>query len=193
MLIPMPAPLGLVFLGRCYMWLTSFCFVSMGNGINQTDGLDGLAGGTAALAFIGMAIAVLPISSDLSIFGASMSGACVGFLLHNRFKASVFMGDTGSFALGGALAAMAACSGMFLPLFISSLVFVLETSSVILQVVYFKMTKKFQGAGRRIFRMVPFHHHLELCGIKEPFIVAGAYTVSSILALVAGYVGLISA
>ncbi|XP_008444047.1 phospho-N-acetylmuramoyl-pentapeptide-transferase homolog isoform X2 [Cucumis melo] len=133
MLIPMPAPLGLVFLGKCYMWLTSFCFVSMGNGINQTDGLDGLAGGTAALAFIGMAIAVLPISSDLSIFGASMSGACVGFLLHNRFKASVFMGDTGSFALGGALAAMAACSGMFLPLFISSLVFVLETSSVILQ------------------------------------------------------------
>ena len=63
-----------------------------------------------------------------------MSGACVGFLLHNRFKASVFMGDTGSFALGGALAAMAACSGMFFPLFISSLVFVLETSSVILQV-----------------------------------------------------------
>lgn len=59
----MPAPLGLVFLGKCYMWLTSFCFVSMGNGINQTDGLDGLAGGTAALAFIGMAIAVLPISS----------------------------------------------------------------------------------------------------------------------------------
>ncbi|KAG6583919.1 Phospho-N-acetylmuramoyl-pentapeptide-transferase-like protein, partial [Cucurbita argyrosperma subsp. sororia] len=193
MLIPMPAPLGLVFLGKCYMWLTSFCFVSMGYGINQTDGLDGLAGGTAALAFIGMAIAVLPISSDLSIFGASMSGACVGFLLHNRFKASVFMGDTGSFALGGALAAMAACSGMFFPLFISSLVFVLETSSVILQAVYFKMTKKFQGAGRRIFQMVPFHHHLELCGIKEPFIVAGAYTVSSILALVAGYVGLISA
>ena len=63
MLIPMPAPLGLVFLGKCYMWLTSFCFVSMGYGINQTDGLDGLAGGTAALAFIGMAIAVLPISS----------------------------------------------------------------------------------------------------------------------------------
>lgn len=71
---------------------------------------------------------------DLAIFGASMAGACVGFLLHNRYKASVFMGDTGSLALGGALAAMAACTGMFLPLFISSGVFVVEAFSVILQV-----------------------------------------------------------
>ncbi|XP_062161141.1 phospho-N-acetylmuramoyl-pentapeptide-transferase homolog isoform X2 [Alnus glutinosa] len=134
MLLPLPAPVGLVCLGKCYLLLTSFCFVSMGNGVNLTDGLDGLAGGTAALAFIAMSIAVLPICSDLAIFGASMAGACVGFLLHNRYRASVFMGDTGSLALGGALAAMAACTGMFFPLFISSGIFVMEASSVIIQV-----------------------------------------------------------
>ncbi|ESR62921.1 hypothetical protein CICLE_v100179501mg, partial [Citrus x clementina] len=88
MLVPLPAPLGLLFLGKFYLLLTSFTFVSMGNGVNLTDGLDGLAGGTAALAFIGMSIAVLPICSELSIFGASMAGACVGFLLHNRYRAS---------------------------------------------------------------------------------------------------------
>ncbi|GMN43282.1 hypothetical protein TIFTF001_012482 [Ficus carica] len=193
MLVPLPAPLGLVHLGKWYLMLTSFCLVSMGNGVNLTDGLDGLAGGIAALAFVGMSIAVLPICPDVSMFGASMAGACVGFLLHNRYKASVFMGDTGSLALGGALAAMAACTGMFFPLFISSGIFVIEASSVVMQVLYFKTTKYFQGAGRRLFRMAPIHHHLELCGIKEPLIVAGAYAVSSALALFAGYLGLISA
>ncbi|MBA0623210.1 hypothetical protein Godav_008688 [Gossypium davidsonii] len=193
MLVPLPAPLGLVCFGKVYLLLTSFCFVSMGNGVNLTDGLDGLAGGTAALAFIGMSIAVLPVCPELAIFGASMAGACVGFLLHNRYKASVFMGDTGSLALGGALAAMAACTGMFFPLFLSSGIFVFEASSVILQVVYFRTTKRLHGTGRRLFRMAPFHHHLELGGVKEPVIVAGAYVVSCVLALFAGYVGLISA
>ncbi|KAK9936757.1 hypothetical protein M0R45_013583 [Rubus argutus] len=193
MLVPLPAPLGIVWLGKFYLLLASFCFVSMGNGVNLTDGLDGLAGGAAALAFIGMSIAVLPICSDLAIFGASMAGACVGFLLHNRYKASVFMGDTGSLALGGGLAAMACCTGMFFPLFISSGIFVLEASSVILQVIYFKTTKRLQGAGRRLFRMAPFHHHLELCGLKEPVIVGGAYVISSALSLFAAYMGLISA
>ncbi|NP_001316442.1 phospho-N-acetylmuramoyl-pentapeptide-transferase-like protein [Solanum lycopersicum] len=190
--VPLPAPLGLICLGRLYPFLTSFCFASMANGINLTDGLDGLAGGTATLAFIAMAIAVLPICSELSIFGASMAGACAGFLLHNRYKASIFMGDTGALALGGALASMAACTGMFFPLFISSGVFVLEALSVILQVSFFKTTKHFLGTGHRLFRMAPLHHHLELCGVKEPVIVAGAYVFSCILALTAGYVGLAS-
>lgn len=193
MLVPLPAPLGLVCLGKGYLFLSSFCFVSVTNGINLTDGLDGLAGGIAALAFIGMSIAVLPICSDLSIFGASMAGACIGFLSHNRYKASVFMGDVGSLALGGALAAIASCTGMFLPLLISAGIFVLEAVSVIMQVSFFKTTKLLRGSGRRLFRMAPFHHHLELCGIKEPIIVAGAYIVSSFWALFAGYVGLISA
>ncbi|CAJ1962211.1 unnamed protein product [Sphenostylis stenocarpa] len=129
-----PLPLGLVYLGRCYQLLTSFSFVSMGHGVKLADALDGLAGGTAALAFIGMSIAVLPVCSDLAIFGASMAGSCVGFLLHNRYKASIFMGHTGSLALGAGLAAMAACTGMFFPLLISSGVFIVESSSVIVQV-----------------------------------------------------------
>ncbi|KAM7530561.1 hypothetical protein LguiB_033971 [Lonicera macranthoides] len=193
MVVPLPLPLGLVCLGNGYLFLTLFCFVSMANGINLTDGLDGLAGGTAALAFIGMSIAVLPICSDLAVFGASMAGCCVGFLSHNRYKASVFMGDTGSLALGGALAAMAACTGMFFPLFISSGIFVLEALSVIMQVSFFRTTKYLGGRGRRLFRMAPIHHHLELCGVKEPIIVAGAYIISSILILCGGYIALISA
>ncbi|KAJ6416875.1 hypothetical protein OIU84_002707 [Salix udensis] len=176
MLVPLPV-LGLICLGKYYSLLTSFCFVSMGNGINLMDGLDGLAAGTAALAFVGMSIAVLPICPELAIFGASMAGACFGFLLHNRHKASVFMGDTGSLALGGALAAMAACSGMFLPLFISSGIFFLDASSVIMQ-----LAVEYQSG----FRMAPIHHHLELCGLKEPVIVVGAYVISGVLALFAG-------
>ncbi|XP_019189283.1 PREDICTED: phospho-N-acetylmuramoyl-pentapeptide-transferase homolog isoform X4 [Ipomoea nil] len=190
--VPLPAPLGLVCLGRFYPILTCFCFTSMANGVNLTDGLDGLAGGTAALAFIGMSIAVLPICPDVAIFGASIAGACVGFLMHNRYRASIFMGDTGSLAIGGALASMAAVTGMFFPLFIASGIFVVEALSVVLQVSFFKASRKFVGNGQRLFRMAPFHHHLELCGLREPVIVAGAYIVSCILGLYAGYVGLIS-
>ncbi|KAE8656177.1 Phospho-N-acetylmuramoyl-pentapeptide-transferase-like protein [Hibiscus syriacus] len=189
MVVPLSATLGLVCFGKFYLLLTPFCFVSTRNGIKLTDGL---AGGTAALALIGMSIAVIPICPELAIFGASMAGACVGFLLHNRYKASVFMGDIGSLALGAALAAMATCTGMSFPLIISSGIFVLEASSVILQVFYFKITKQIHGSGRCLFRMAPFHHHLELSGHKEPVIDAGAYAVSYLLALFAGYVGLVS-
>ncbi|GLJ07421.1 hypothetical protein SUGI_0066660 [Cryptomeria japonica] len=192
-LLPLPAPIGPLYLGKWYLPLRVFCFAAMANGINLTDGLDGLAGGTAALTFIGMSIAVIPIYPGLSAFGASMAGACIGFLMHNRYKASIFMGDTGSMALGGALAAMASCSGMFLPLFIGSGVFVAETVSVILQVVYFKITKRLNGVGSRLFQMAPMHHHFELCGVKEPYIIASAYAISSVLSLFAAYVGLISA
>lgn len=189
-----PLPLGIVYLGRCYQLLTSFCFVSMGHGVKLADALDGLAGGIAALAFTGMSIAVLPICSDLAIFGASMAGSCVGFLLHNRYKASVFMGNIGSLALGGALAAMAACTGMFFPLLISSGFFIVESLSVIIQVVYFKITKGFPRAWWwRFLRIPPFHYGLQLRGFREPNIVLGAYIISSVLALLGGYVGLVSA
>ncbi|KAH1048394.1 hypothetical protein J1N35_039178 [Gossypium stocksii] len=193
MLVPLPAPLGLLCLGKFYLLLTPLCFVSMGKGVNITDGLDGLVAGTASLAFIGMSIAVLPICPELSVFGTAMAGACIGFLFHNQYKAGVIMGDTGSSALGGALAAMAACTGMFFPLFIASGLFVLEASSVVMQVVYFKASKQYHGSGRRLFKMAPLHHHLELCGLQEPMIVAGAYAVSSVLALCAAYIGLKSA
>ncbi|KAG2395833.1 Phospho-N-acetylmuramoyl-pentapeptide-transferase-like protein [Vigna angularis] len=188
-----PLPLGLVYLGRCYQLLTSFSFVSMGHGVKLADAIDGLAGGTAALAFTGMSIAVLPVCSDLAIFGASMAGSCVGFLLHNRYKASIFMGHTGSLALGGGLAAMASCTGMFFPLLISSGIFVVESLSVIIQLLYLKITKSFRGAGWRLLRIPPFHYRLQLRGFREPNIVLGAYLISSILALLGGYVGLVSA
>ncbi|XP_039119973.1 phospho-N-acetylmuramoyl-pentapeptide-transferase homolog [Dioscorea cayenensis subsp. rotundata] len=193
LLVPLPQPFGLVHLGKSYLILTAFCFASMGNGVNLTDGLDGLAGGAAALAFIGMSVAVLAICPELAVFGASMAGACIGFLFHNRYKASIFMGDTGSLALGGALAAMAACTGMFFPLFISSGLFVMEVLSVIVQVFVMKITRRIYGVTRRFFRMAPVHHHFELCGFREPIIVASAYAISFAFALIAGYIGLISA
>ncbi|KAG6483574.1 hypothetical protein ZIOFF_060222 [Zingiber officinale] len=165
------------------------------NGVNMTDGLDGLAGGCAALAFMGMSIAVLPINPELAIFGSSMCGACIGFLFHNRHKASVFMGDVGALALGGALAAMAALSGMFFPLFISSGIFMLENLSVIMQVFHKRASKLLykRKSRRGIVGTTSIYHYFELCGVQEPLIVGVAYIVSFILALVAGYVGLISA
>eukprot|EP00897_Mesotaenium_endlicherianum_P011035 jgi/Mesen1/9960/ME000716S09337 len=174
----LPSPYSIL-----YSPLTAFTFTAMSNGVNLTDGVDGLAAGTAAIAFVGMAIASMPI----------FPWACLGFLAHNRHKASVFMGDTGSLALGGGLAAMAACTGMFVPLFIASAWFVLETVSVMAQVGYFKITKKMFGEGRRLFKMAPFHHHLELSGLSEPKVVALAYICTLVFSAAAAYVGLISA
>ncbi|KAJ0989366.1 hypothetical protein J5N97_007722 [Dioscorea zingiberensis] len=191
-LVPFPAPLGLIYFGKFYLALTTFSYAAMGTGVNLVDRLDGLAGGTAASAFLGMAVAVLPICPELSIFGASMAGACVGFLVHNRYRASIFMGDIGSLALGGALAAMASCTGMFLPLFISSGVFILEVMSAILQVLALK-ARLICGTSKYIHRVSPLHRQLELCGMREPVIVAIAYVISCSMALCAGYVGLISA
>ncbi|KAL2649276.1 hypothetical protein R1flu_017404 [Riccia fluitans] len=178
-IVPMPAPIGHLHLGKWYMALTAFCCAAMSNGVNLTDGVDGLAGGTAAAAFIGMAVAVYPSCAALGRFGSSMAGACFGFLIHNRYKAKVFMGDTGSLALGGSLAAMAACTGMFFPLFIASGVFVIETLSVVGQVFYFKLTKRLYGQGRRLLRMAPFHHHLEFLGFSERRIAALAYALGT--------------
>lgn len=191
-MVPLPAPIGLVCVRSFYLFFTSISFLSMADGVKLTDELDGLAGGIAALAFTGMSIVVLPICSDLAVFGSSMAGACVGFLFQNRYKASILMGDTGSLALGGALAAMAACSGMFLPLFISSGLFFLEATSVALQVPLFKTKKHSCNAYSRLLRTATFHHHLRRYGIKEPTIVAAAYFISGLLVLFAGYVGLIS-
>ncbi|KAG9159413.1 hypothetical protein Leryth_010967 [Lithospermum erythrorhizon] len=190
--VPLPKPFGLVCLGKMYPLLTTICFVFLANGVEFTDGLDGLAGGTAALVFVGMSIAVLPICSDLAVFGTSMAGACIGFLMHNRYKASVFMGNTGALAIAGALAAMASCTGMFFPLYVSSGIFLFEALSVVMQIYCFKITRQMWGKGRHLFRIAPVHRHLELAGLKEPLIVASAYIVSSALVLCAGYVALIS-
>lgn len=180
-------------LGGCYILLTILTFIVMVNGKKLIDGLDGFSGGTSALAFVAMSVAVLPICSDVSVFGTSMAGACVGFLLHNRYKASVTMGNTGSSALGGALAAMACCSGMFLPLLIASGILVIEMIAVLIQILVYRITESLQGKSRNIVHVAPLHLYFEACGMREPYIVTGAYVMSSLLAVLAGYVGLASA
>jgi len=136
--------------------------VGVANAVNLTDGLDGLASGVtiaAAAAFI--PIGILEGRPGISLAMAALMGGCLGFLFFNRYPARVFMGDTGSLALGGALAASAVLTGAELSLFLIGGVFVLETLSVILQVF------SFQVFGRRIFRMSPLHHHFELSGWSE--------------------------
>lgn len=122
-----------------------------------------------------------------------MSGACTGFLCHNRYRASIVMGRVGSFALGGALATIAACSGMFIPLLIACGIFFLELLLVILQIPFHMAMKHIHGTNRYPLRVLPSHYYLRLWGIKEPYIVAGAYIISCFLTLLAGYLGLVSA
>ncbi|KAK8452672.1 hypothetical protein SEVIR_5G146700v4 [Setaria viridis] len=192
-LVPLPPPLGLAFMGKVYLVLAATCSLSMGTAVTLVDGLDGLAGGIAALALIGLSVAALPICSELSVFGASMSGACTGFLFHNRYRASIVMSRVGSFALGGAVAAIAACSGMFLPMLIACSIFFLELLFATLQVPFRMATNSFRGTKIYPLRIRPSHYYLRLWGIKEPYIVAGAYMISCFLTLVAGYLGLLSA
>ncbi|VAH74602.1 unnamed protein product [Triticum turgidum subsp. durum] len=173
-IVPLPPPFGLAFMGKVYLVLATVCSLSMGTGVTLVDGLDGLAG-------------------ELSVFGASMSGACTGFLLHNRYRASIVMGRVGSFALGGALATIAACSGMFIPMLIACSVFFLELLVVILQVPLSMTLKHIHGTNRSFQRILPSHYYLRLWGIKEPYIVAGAYIMTCFLTVLAGYLGLVSA
>ncbi|GAB2228689.1 hypothetical protein Droror1_Dr00022812 [Drosera rotundifolia] len=192
MLIPLPS-IGLLNMGKSYRLLSTLALVVMANATNLSDRFDGMSSGVAALAFVGLSIAVLPICPDLAVFGASMTGACVGFLMQNGYKASVLMGSTGSLALGGALAAMASCTGMFLPLFIASGVFMLEVLYLMFQVMCFCIANRVEGDGQVLFLAERLHNQLAKCGIEEPWIVAGTYVLSSVLAIFAGYVGLVSA
>ena len=167
--------------GILLWFLSVFVLVSESNAINLTDGIDGLAGGTGALTFLGLGIIILDTSSDLSIFCACIAGSCLGFLLHNSNPAKVFMGDTGSLALGGALAGVGILSGHFWELFILSGIFFIESLSVIIQVTYYKMTKDSQGKGKRLLMMAPLHHHLELVGWPEGKIVRISYLINTSL------------
>lgn len=177
-------PLGLTLpLGGLFWLIGWFALVAESNATNLTDGLDGLASGTAAIALMGLAVLVAPASAGLMIFCAAMSGACVGFLAHNRNPARVFMGDTGSLALGGALAATALLSQHLFGLLVLSGLFFVETLSVIAQVGYYKATKDEHGVGKRLFKMAPLHHHLELVGRTETQIVARFYLITAVLAI----------
>jgi phospho-N-acetylmuramoyl-pentapeptide-transferase len=173
-------PLGVLF------WpLAGFAMTAESNATNLTDGVDGLAGGTGAIAFIGLGLIILPNQPNLAIFCACFAGACLGFIWHNRHPAKVFMGDTGSLALGGALAAVAILSGQLWGLLIISGIFFAESISVIAQVGYYKLTKGPDGKGKRLLKMAPLHHHLELSGWQETQVVGMFYLVNTLLVLLA--------
>ncbi|MGB3492734.1 MAG: phospho-N-acetylmuramoyl-pentapeptide-transferase [Elainellaceae cyanobacterium] len=169
-------------LGLLFWPLAGFVPVAQSNATNLTDGIDGLAAGTGAIAFLGLAALTLPSEPGLAIFCASMAGGCLGFLSHNRNPARVFMGDTGSLALGGSMAAIALLSQNLFGLLVIGGVFLIETLSVMAQVSYYKATKDENGIGRRLFKMAPFHHHLELCGWSETQVVVMFYLLGAVLA-----------
>lgn len=168
-----------------FLPLSCFVMVAESNATNLTDGVDGLAAGTAAIALLALAAIVAPTSVGLMIFCASFSGACLGFLAHNRNPARVFMGDTGSLALGGGLAAVGLLSNTLVALFLISGIFFVETLSVMAQVSFYKATKGSDGKGKRLFKMAPLHHHLELSGWSELLVVGVFYIIAAILASVA--------
>lgn len=192
------------FLGESLGWviffpLVIFVITGVSNAVNLTDGLDGLAAGTSAIA--GMTLAILayvsgrvdfssfldimhlPGTGELTVFCSAMVGACFGFLWYNTHPAEVFMGDTGSLALGGAIAAVALMVHKELLLPILCGVFVVETLSVILQTGYFKYTRKTTGTGQRLFLMAPIHHHFEKKGWAEPKIVVRFWIIAILLAI----------
>ena len=173
-------PLGLFF------WpLAGFVFAAESNATNLTDGVDGLAAGTSAIALLGLAAIIAPNYPALAIFCVCLSGSCLGFVVHNRNPATVFMGDTGSLALGGALAAVGILSGNLWSLLIVSGIFLVESLSTITQVAYYKATKDADGKGKRLFKMAPIHHHLELSGWSETQVVGAFYLINALLAIVA--------
>ncbi|MEE4257451.1 MAG: phospho-N-acetylmuramoyl-pentapeptide-transferase [Bacteroidales bacterium] len=174
---------------------------AVSNGANLTDGMDGLATGTSAI--IGATLAILawvsgnivfadylnimyiPNTGELTIFISAFVGACIGFLWYNSYPAQVFMGDTGSLAIGGIIAVFAILIRKELLIPILCGIFLIESLSVILQVGWFKYTKKKFGAGRRIFRMSPLHHHYQMLGYAEPKIVQRFMIVGIMLAIFA--------
>lgn len=158
--------------------------VAESNATNLTDGIDGLAAGTVAIALLALGALIAPTAPGLMVFCAALSGGCLGFLAHNRNPARVFMGDLGSLALGGALAAVALLTNTLVVLFILSGIFFVETLSVMAQVSYYKATKGPDGKGKRLLKMAPLHHHLELTGWSELQVVGVFYVIAAILAAI---------
>ena len=190
---------------RKYTWIIYILAViiivtAVSNGANITDGIDGLATGTSAI--IGVTLAVfayvsgniifaryldvmyIPYTGELVVFASAFIGACVGFLWYNAYPAQVFMGDTGSLSLGGIIAvfALAVRKELLIPILCG--IFLIETLSVMIQVSYFKYTKKKYGEGRRIFKMSPLHHHYQKLGMHESKIVSRFWIIGIMLAIV---------
>ena len=182
-----------------FMLVVIVVVTAVSNGANLTDGIDGLAAGSSAiisvtlavLAFISgnlifsdyLNIMFIPNQGELVIYAAALAGACIGFLWYNSFPAQVFMGDTGSLALGGVIAVLALMIRKELVLPILCGIFLVENLSVMMQVSYFKYTKKKYGEGRRIFKMSPLHHHYQKLGYAEPKIVTRFWIIGIMLAI----------
>ncbi len=183
-----------------YVLFVIFIVTAVSNGANITDGIDGLAAGTSAI--IGLALAIfayvsgnaifsqylnimyIPNSGEIVIFCAAFVGACVGFLWYNTHPAQVFMGDTGSLSIGGIIAVLALVVRKEFLIPVLCGIFLIENVSVIIQVAYFKYTKKKYGEGRRIFLMAPLHHHYQKKGIHESKIVNRFWIVGILLAII---------
>lgn len=157
-----------------YMIFTWLLIVGLSNAVNLTDGLDGLAGGTSMIAMLVMAaVCFICNDSNLTIFCAACAGACLGFLWFNCYPASIFMGDTGSLALGAALACVAVMTNTEIVSLIVGGLFIIETLSVMIQVVSFKLT------GKRVFLMAPIHHHFEKKGWAETKVVIRFWIIAA--------------
>jgi phospho-N-acetylmuramoyl-pentapeptide-transferase len=162
-------------IGWAYYLFAFLLIAGFSHAVNLTDGLDGLASGTGGIALFAYAgIAFLQGGNDLATFAACLTGACVGFLWYNSHPAAVFMGDTGSLAIGAAIAGMAIMTGMELLLFLVGFLFVVEALSVMIQVFSFRVFH------RRVFLMAPIHHHFELKGWSETKIIVRFWIVSAI-------------
>ena len=173
-------PLGVL------IWpLGLFVFLAESNATNLTDGLDGLAAGCGSVVFTGLGLQLMLRGNQgdpaLAAFCLAMAGCWLGFLAHNRNPARLFMGDTGSLAMGAALSGVALLSNSLWPLLVMGGVFLVESLSVIVQVWVFKATKGPDGVGKRVFRMAPLHHHFELGGMAEQQVVINFWTASLIL------------
>lgn len=167
-----------------FIVFTMFILLASSNAVNLTDGLDGLATGVVAIIMTFFTVIALKNGdTEMITLGLTTLGTCIAFLMFNSYPAKVFMGDTGSLALGGAVASIAIILKMPLYLAIVAIICILETISVILQVLYFKITK-----GKRLFKMAPLHHHFELSGMKENLIVNMFWIVTIAACLVAYYV-----
>ena len=167
-------------LGYFYIPFVMFVMVAFSNAVNLTDGLDGLASGITALVSFFMVVAAIYFGyGDQSVLFGAVAGGCLGFLVFNRYPARIFMGDTGSMALGGVLSAGAVIMKMEFLLAIAGLIYVIEALSVVIQVTYYKKTKK------RIFKMAPIHHHFELCGMKETKVVMMFWGVTVLFCVLA--------
>lgn len=172
-------------MGIFYIPFVMLVLLATTNSANLTDGLDGLASGVGSIValFFAVACAAFPFAREASLISGALAGGLLGFLIYNAYPAKVFMGDTGSLFIGGIIAAVAVSAGLELFIIISAFVFLFEALSVIIQVSYYKKTKK------RVFKMAPVHHHFEMCGWKETKVVTVFCIITALLCAV-GYLAL---